>query len=58
MNFEKAFDKIEYNVILAVLKAKGFGPKWINWVSRILTSASTTVLLNGVAGKKSSVKEE
>lgn len=35
-----------------MLKAKGFGPRWINWVSRILNSASTSVLLNGVAGKR------
>ena len=35
-----------------MLNAKGFGPRWINWVSNILKSASTDVLLNGVAGKK------
>lgn len=52
LDFEKAFDKIEYKAIIAMLKAKGFGPRWINWVSNILNSASTSVLLNGVAGKK------
>lgn len=52
LDFEKAFDKIEYNAIIAMLKAKGFGPRWINWVNNILKTASTSVLLNGVAGKK------
>ena len=52
LDFEKAFDKIEYKTIIAMLKAKGFGPRWINWVTNILQSASTSVLLNGVARKK------
>ena len=52
LDFEKAFDKIEYSTIIAMLKAKGFGPRWIKWVNSILLSASTSVLLNGVAGKK------
>ena len=52
LDFEKAFDKVEYKAIIAMLKAKGFGPRWINWVTNILHSASTYVLLNGVGGKK------
>ena len=34
-----------------MLHAKGFGPRWIKWVEKILYSATTSVLLNGVAGK-------
>jgi hypothetical protein len=52
IDFEKAFDKVEYPAILAMLQAKGFGPKWISLVKSILFSASTSVLLNGVPGKK------
>jgi hypothetical protein len=52
IDFEKAFDKVEYCAIIAMLKAKGFGPKWIKLVKTILYSASTSVLLNGVPGKK------
>lgn len=43
--------KVEYSVILVTLKAKGFGPRWINWAHKKLNSATTSVLLNGVAGK-------
>jgi hypothetical protein len=32
--------------------ALGFGPKFLSWIKRILYSASTSVLLNGVPGKK------
>jgi hypothetical protein len=51
IDFEKAFDKVEYNAIISMLIAKGFGPKWIAMVKSILHSASTSVLLNGVLGK-------
>ena len=52
IDFEKAFDKVEYNAILMVMKCLGFGDKWISWIACILQSASTSVLLNGVPGKK------
>jgi hypothetical protein len=58
IDFEKAFNKVEYPAIIAMLKAKGYGPKWIRLVESILHSASTSVLLNGVPGKKLYVKEE
>jgi hypothetical protein len=56
IDFEKAFDEVEYSAILAMLQAKGFGPKWISLVKSILYSASTSVLFNGVHGKKISCK--
>jgi hypothetical protein len=52
IDFEKAFDKVEYNAIISMLTAKGFGPKWIAMVKSILHSASTAILLNGVPGNK------
>jgi hypothetical protein len=36
LDFEKAFDKVEHEVILQVLSHKGFPQKWITWVRETL----------------------
>jgi hypothetical protein len=41
-----------------ILKARGFGEKWIKWMEMLLGSGTSLVLLNGVSGKKITAKEE
>jgi hypothetical protein len=51
LNFEKAFDKIEHQVIIAVMKHTRFLDRWINWIQDILTTGTSSILLNGVPDK-------
>jgi hypothetical protein len=52
LNFEKAFDKIEHSTIIEILRARGFGDKWIKWAQLIMDSGTSFLLPNNVPRKK------
>jgi hypothetical protein len=51
-DFEKAFDLVEHSLILEMLRAKGLPDKWLRWISDLFSFATSSVLLNGTAGKE------
>lgn len=51
MDDQKEFDKVEHHVILEMMQAKGMFSNWIQWIKQILSSGSSSVLLNRVPRK-------
>lgn len=51
-NIAKAFDFVAWQFLLEVLESKGFGRKWRAWISMLLGTSSTHILLNGVPDPK------
>lgn len=47
IEISKAFDPIEWNLILLALKMFGFSPCWLNWIKECLSLVSYSILLNG-----------
>lgn len=46
------YDKVDRCSLKKTLKAKGFGDKWINCAMMDLRSGTSTVLVDGIEGKK------
>jgi hypothetical protein len=51
LDFEKAFDKIEWDFLFPTLSKLGFCPTWIQWISSLYWLASSSVKVNGKSGK-------
>ncbi|GJY53747.1 putative RNA-directed DNA polymerase [Tanacetum coccineum] len=52
VDFEKAFDSVNWNFLLDIMSQMNFGPKMCNWISSCLSSSSVSVLVNGSTSKE------
>ncbi|GKD02121.1 RNA-directed DNA polymerase, eukaryota [Tanacetum coccineum] len=52
VDFEKAFDSVNWSFLLDTMGQMGFGPKWRRWIASCLLSASILILVNGSPSKE------
>jgi hypothetical protein len=52
IDIAKAFDTVSWPFLLEVLQHMGFAQRWRDWISIILATASTKILLNGRPGRR------
>jgi Reverse transcriptase (RNA-dependent DNA polymerase) len=45
--FEKGFDRVDWDFLVETLKGRGFGTKWIEWITNILNDSKTYINFNG-----------
>ena len=47
-----AFDTIEHDPMINIMKHMGFNDKWLSWIKSIFFLGRSSILLNGVPGRQ------
>jgi hypothetical protein len=47
LDYEKAYDRVNLDFLVEILKSRGFGDNWIGWIKDIVFGGSVSVLANG-----------
>ena len=50
LDIRKAFDSVRWEYIIDLLQRRGFPPRFREWITALLRSSSSRILLNGVPG--------
>ncbi|XP_039118945.1 uncharacterized protein LOC120255125, partial [Dioscorea cayenensis subsp. rotundata] len=46
VDFAKAFDSVDWDFMFDLLRARGFGSRWIGWIHNLLRSSKASILIN------------
>ena len=47
VDFSKALDMVDWDFLLELLYARGFGSRWIGWIKCTFYTAKASILVNG-----------
>ncbi|RVW29925.1 LINE-1 retrotransposable element ORF2 protein [Vitis vinifera] len=48
LDIEKTYDSINWNFLMKVMRKMGFGDRWMKWIWWCISTASFSILVNGV----------
>ncbi|RVX09019.1 LINE-1 reverse transcriptase-like [Vitis vinifera] len=48
LDIEKAYDSINWNFLMKVMRKMGFGDRWMEWIGWCISTASFSIMVNGV----------
>ena len=51
LDFEKAYDKLNWAFLFECLKQRGFGEKWCEWIKLVISFGTVSVKMNNTIGK-------
>ena len=47
LHMSKAYDRVEWNFLVKIMKRMGFNQQWIDRIKRCLSSVSYSFIING-----------
>jgi hypothetical protein len=47
LDYEKAYNRVNIDFLLEILRLRGFGEQWVNWIKAIVVGGSVCVSANG-----------
>jgi hypothetical protein len=50
LDFEKAYDKVQWGFMFEVLRKKNFPSKWLDWMKQIIEGGNVGININGESG--------
>jgi hypothetical protein len=51
LDFEKAYDKVNWGFLQQTLRMKGFLEKWCHWINQFVTKSSVAIKVNEEIGR-------
>ena len=50
LDFEKAYDKVDWDFLQQTLRVKGFSNRWCDWIKKVVSKGSVNVKVNDDLG--------